>query len=219
MLRTPARPIASIFAAALLLTPFSFAFDTSLSDEAVREAYFLGQRNDNKMTQALAPYTKRLALPERGPYISEIKLFTPYAQIIDISRQQSGHYSAQQAQQDYRDRGDTLLVFVRIEFTATYSYPEAVASANRVAKEQGISLQPQDFWKDFRLDLSQDGRRIEPLGERAEVLYNRGEGGLGGAVVWLEFDARDVASTEASVEVEAPGGQHIVASFDLTRLR
>ena len=219
MLRTPARPIASIFAAALLLTPFSFAFDTSLSDEAVREAYFLGQRNDNKMAQALDPYTKRLALPEIGPYISEIKLFTPYAQIIDISRQQSGHYSAQQAQQDYRDRGDTLLVFVRIEFTATYSYPQAVASASRVAKEQGISFQPQDFWKDFRLDLSQDGRRIEPLGERAEVLYNRSEGGLGGAVIWLEFDASDVASTEASVEVEAPGGQHIVASFNLTRLR
>jgi hypothetical protein len=219
MLRTPARSIAPIFAAALLLTPSSFAFDTPLSDEAVREAYFLGQRNDNKMTQALDPYTKRLALPERGPYISEIKLFTPYAQIIDISRQQSGHYSAQQAQQDYRDRGDTLLVFVRIEFTATYSYPQALASANRVAKEQGISLQPQDFWKDFSLDLSQDGRRIEPLGERAEVLYNRGEGGLGGAVVWLEFDARDVASTEASVEVETPGGQHIVASFDLSSLR
>ena len=219
MLRTPVRSIAPILTAALLLTPSSFAFDTPLSDQAVREAYFLGQRNDNKMTQALAPYTKRLALPERGPYISEIKLFTPYAQIIDISRQQSGHYNAQQAQQDYRDRGDTLLVFVRIEFTATYSYPQAVASANRVANEQGISLQPQDFWKDFRLGLSQDDRRIEPLSGRAEALYNRGEGGLGGAVVWLEFDARDVTSTEASVEVLTRDGQHVVVRFDLSRLR
>jgi hypothetical protein len=219
MLRTPVRSIAPILTAALLLTPPSFAFDTPLSDQAVREAYFLGQRNDNKMTQELAPYTKRLALPERGPYISEIKLFTPYAQIIDISRQQSGHYSAQQAQQDYRDRGDTLLVFVRIEFTATYSYPQAAASANRVAKEQGINLQPQDFWKDFRLGLSQDGGRVEPLSERAEALYNRGEGGLGGVVVWLEFDARDVASTETSIEVDTPDGQHVAVRFDLTRLR
>ncbi len=213
------RQAVSLLATALFVTAPAFPFDLSLSSESVREAYFLGQRNDNKMAQALDPYTKRLALPESGPYVSEIKLFTPYAQIIDISRQQAGHYSAQQAQQDYRDRGDTLLVFVRIEFTATYSYPQAVASANRVAKEQGISLQPQDFWKDFRLDLSQDGWRIEPLGERAEVLYNRSEGGLGGAVIWLEFDASDVASTEASVEVETPGGQHIVASFDLASLR
>jgi hypothetical protein len=213
------RLITSTLAGALLLTSAAFAFDSLLSDEAIREAYFLGQRNDYKMTQALAPYTKRLALPERGPYISEIKLFTPYAQIIDISRQQSGHYNAQQAQQDYRDRGDTLLVFVRIEFTATYSYPQAVASANRVANEQGISLQPQDFWKDFRLGLSQDGRWVEPLSERAEALYNRGEGGLGGAVVWLEFDARGVASTETSIEVDTPDGQHVAVRFDLTRLR
>jgi hypothetical protein len=213
------RLITSTLAGALLLTSAAFAFDSPLSDEAIREAYFLGQRNDYKMTQALAPYTKRLALPERGPYISEIKLFTPYAQIIDISRQQSGHYSAQQAQQDYRDRGDTLLVFVRIEFTATYSYPQAVASANRVAKEQGINLQPQDFWKDFRLGLSQDGGRVEPLSERAEALYNRGEGGLGGVVVWMEFDARDVASTETSIEVDTPDGQHVAVRFDLTSLR
>jgi hypothetical protein len=217
----PKRPrqAASLVAAILVLSLPGFSFDRDLSPQAVREAYFLGQRNDDEMAQVLAPYTKHLALPEKGPYISEINLSTPYAQIIDASRLRTGRYSAQQAQQDYRDRGDTLLVFVRIEFTATYSYPQAVASANRVAKEQGISLQPQDFWKDFCLGLSQDGNWIEPRNEHAEAVYNRGEGGLGGAVVWLEFDARDVASTGASVEVETPGGQHIVAPFDLTRLR
>src|SRR6266852_8258122 len=131
------RQAASLLAAALFVTAPAFSFDQPLSSESVREAYFLGQRNDSKMIQALAPYNKRLALPERGPYISEIKLFTPYAQIIYISRQQSGHYNAQQAQQDYRDRGDTILGFVRIEFTATYSYPQVIASVNRVAKEQG----------------------------------------------------------------------------------
>ncbi len=204
MIRSPKRLIASFLMVGLLLAPSSFAFDVSLSEEAVREAYFLGQRNDENTAQVLAPYTRHLALPEKGPYVSQIKLFTPYVQIIDVSRQQAGHYSAQQAQEDYRDRGDTILVFVRIEFTATYSYPQAVASANKAAKEQGISLQPQDFWKDFCLGLSQDGRWIEPRTERADAVYDRGEGGPAGAVVWLEFDAHDVASTEASVEVETP---------------
>src|SRR5713101_4573657 len=46
MLRTPFRPIVSVLTAALLLTPSSFAFDSPLSDQAVREAYFLGQRHD-----------------------------------------------------------------------------------------------------------------------------------------------------------------------------
>src|SRR5258708_20668507 len=166
------RQAVSLLATALFVTAPAFPFDLSLSSESVREAYFLGQRNDNKLTQALDPYTKRLALPESGPYISEIKLFTPYAQIIDISRQQAGHYSAQQAQQDYRERGDTLLVFVRIEFTATYSYPQAVASATIVAKQQGISLHRQDFWKDFRFYFSHAARRIAPLQKRPSLIYN-----------------------------------------------
>lgn len=218
MNRSPGRFIASIFMASLLFAPSSSAFDFSLSDEAVREAYFLGQRNDEDTAEVLAPYTKHLALPEKGPYISAISLSTPYAQIIDASRQRAGYYSAQEAQQDYRKRGDTILVFIRIEFTATYGYPQAVATANDVAKEQGISLQPEDFWKGFCLGLSQDDKWIQPLTERAEAVYDRGEGGLGGAIVWLEFDAHDVASTEASVEVEAPDGQHVVATFDLSRL-
>jgi hypothetical protein len=212
------RWISSLCLTCLLIGPSSFAFDLSLSEEAVREAYFLGQRNDESTTQVLAPYTKHLALPEKGPYVSEIGLFTPYSQVIVISRQRTGYYSAQEAQQDYRERGNTILVLVRIEFTATYGYAEAAASANDAAKEQGISLQPEDFWKDFCLGLSQGGRWIEPRIKRAEVVYDRGEGGLGGAIVRLEFDAHEVASTEASVEVETPDGQHVVASFDLSRL-
>ncbi len=218
MTRAPRRLIASFLMVGLLLAPSSFAFDLSLSEEAVREAYFLGQRNDENTAQVLAPYTRHLALPEKGPYVSEIGISTPYSQVIDISRQRTGYYSAQEAQQDYRERGDTILVSIRIEFTATYGYPQAVASANDVAKEQGISLQPQDFWKDFSFGLSQDGKWIEPRAEGAEVVYDRGEGGLGGAVVWLEFGAHDVASTEAFVEVETPDGQDVVATFDLSRL-
>jgi len=218
MSRAPVRFMTSILMAGLLFAPSSFALDLSLSEEAVREAYFLGQRNDENTAQVLAPYTRHLALPEKGPYVSEIGLFTPYAQVIDTSRQRTGYYSAQEAQQDYRDRGDTIRVFIRIEFTATYGYPQAVASADNVAKEQGVRVQPQDFWKDFCLGLSQDDKWIQPLTERAEAVYDQGEGGLGGAIVWLEFDAHDVASTEASVEVETPDGQHVVATFDLSRL-
>jgi hypothetical protein len=211
--------ISSLLTASLLLAPSSFALDLSLSEEAVREAYFLGQRNDENTAQVLAPYTRHLALPEKGPYVSAIKLSTPYVQVIDASRQRTGYYSAQEAQQDYRERGDTILVSIRIEFTATYGYPQAVASANNAGKEQGVSRQPQDFWKDFCLGLSQHGKWIDPRAGRAEAVYDRGEGGLGGAVVWLEFDAHEVASTETSVEVETPDGQHILATFDLSHLR
>src|SRR5438046_4969749 len=48
-----ARPVTSFLAVALLLSPYSFAFDTPLSDQAVREAYFLGQRRDETMAALL----------------------------------------------------------------------------------------------------------------------------------------------------------------------
>ena len=69
------------------------------------------------------------------------------------------------------------------------------------------------------MGLSQDNKWIEPRNERAEAVYDRGEGGLGGAVIWLEFDAHDVVSDEIAVEVETPDAQHIIAAFDLSQLR
>jgi hypothetical protein len=196
------------------------AYEMPLEPHSIREAYFLGQRNDEKMAKVLELYTRHLPLPEKGPYISEIKLLTPYAQVVDVSRQRTVGYSAQQAEQDYRERGDTIVVFVRIEFTATYSYLQAVASANRVAAEEGITLQTQDFWKDFRLGLSQHNSWVEPFYQQGEPFYTREYGGgLAGAVVWLEYNAHDVASAEASVEVFAPGGEHRVAKFDLEKLK
>jgi hypothetical protein len=59
----------SILTATLLLPASSFAFDTPLSDQAIREAYFLGQRRDESMAAFLNKYTKSLRPPESGPQI------------------------------------------------------------------------------------------------------------------------------------------------------
>ena len=55
------------------------SYDTQLDSQAVREAYFLGRRGDQKTSEFLEAYIKHLAIPERGPYIAEISLYTPYA--------------------------------------------------------------------------------------------------------------------------------------------
>ena len=47
MYHTP-KSVVSALAVTLLVWPCSAAFGIHLSDEAVREAYFLGQRNDEK---------------------------------------------------------------------------------------------------------------------------------------------------------------------------
>src|SRR5260370_17246550 len=71
---TPARSSVSILLVALLASPASFAFQSPLSDEAVREAYFLGQRHDGSFAHLLDKCSKRLPPPKSGPHISAITL-------------------------------------------------------------------------------------------------------------------------------------------------
>jgi hypothetical protein len=154
MIRLPSRSIATLLVVTLLVSPVTFAYEIPLESHSIRDAYFFGQRGDEKLARFLDTYTKHLPLPQKGAYISEIKLFTPYAQVVDISRQKTTGYSAQQAEQEYKIRGDSFRVYVRIEFTATYGFLQAVESVNRVAREQKLDLQPYDFWRDFQFILS-----------------------------------------------------------------
>src|SRR5712691_9061938 len=120
MLYARLRPIASVVTAVLLLPPSFFAFDTPLSDHAVREAYFLGQRRDEKTAEFLEKYRRHLPVPDSGPWISTVEFFTPYAVAVELSRQRSMGYSAQDAAQDYRKNGDRIRLTIAIEFTDSY---------------------------------------------------------------------------------------------------
>jgi hypothetical protein len=216
--------LCAVFAALLVLPQQTVAFEIPLTDIAVREAYFLGQRNDQKTTDFLKLYTRSLPLPDKGPYVSEIHLLTPYAQVVTNSSQHSTGYSAQQAAADYHGRGDTFLLQVRIEFTATYTYDDAVRTADDIAGELNRHLYPEDFWRAFRFTLSQDDQVFEPSDVRADPIYGSSSPGdasstLRGTIVWLEFDADRFEAQPAQVEVVTPAGQHVTAKFDLAKLR
>src|SRR6266403_2944723 len=98
-----ARIASSAMISALLVCQAAFAFDTPLSDQAVREAYFLGQRHDETMSTFLNKYTKLLPPPKTGPDIASVTVFTPFALLVQQSSQRS-EYSAQQAALDHRDQ-------------------------------------------------------------------------------------------------------------------
>ncbi|GAC1668685.1 MAG: hypothetical protein NVS9B4_24650 [Candidatus Acidiferrum sp.] len=91
------RPCLSILTAALLASPASFAFQSPLSEESIREAYFLGQRHDQSLPRFLEKYISHLPAPKTGPHISSIAFFTPFAQLAQGSARYIGNYSAQQA--------------------------------------------------------------------------------------------------------------------------
>ena len=204
-------------AAALLMTSVAFALSAPLSDEAVREAYFLGQRRDDRTAQFLETYRRYSPVPKSGPHVFVVELFTPYAQAVEASSKHGAGYSAQQARQDYQARGDSLRVGVYVRYTPTYG-PGFPYSPNKVPGQTGT-------WKDFQVRLTLNGETLECRSVRYEGTRMGTGGGKGGGsrstgfIVWQEYDASNSTSTDATVEVDTPDGQRVVASFDLSRLR
>src|SRR5260370_39141465 len=86
------------------------AINTPLSDEAVREAYFLGQRHDGSYPSLMGNYIKRPPAPKSGPHIFSITFLTPFIQLVANSDRFIGNSSAQQARLDHRGQAE----FVRI---------------------------------------------------------------------------------------------------------
>jgi hypothetical protein len=216
------RSLATILAAALLLSPSSFAFDTPLSDQAVREAYFLGQRRDEKTAQFLDKYRRHLPVPESGPWISTVEFFTPFAEAVELSRQRSSGYSAQDAAQDYRKNGDRLRLTITIEFTNSYGELSQVKTSQRSGSPNGFSVRPSNFWKDFTYRLFDGDDLVEPLEMHGSPTFRTVDDStiMTGAQIVLVYDAQKLSSSsDAAVVVDFPDYPQVVALFDLTTLR
>jgi hypothetical protein len=83
--------------------------------------------------------------------------------------------------------------------------------------------------------LRQRDKEIEPLSVLGEPQYQNQKNGpegapingqsdprhavLYGARVLLEYDTAAVASDDAQIEIVIPDGQHVTATFDLSRVR
>jgi len=231
------RPCLALLTGALLLVPPSFAIDTPLSDQAVREAYFLGQRNDESTRAFFAPYVRTFERPKNGPFVSEVEMYIPFSQLVELASHRN-NYSAQQASEDYHRGGtDSVFVRVRIQFTATYGPPPYLTSSPPSNDRSVDAPQRANFSRDFRIGLSQKNQWLEPVDDHHELTNTLPTGhfpfdpdGMGswiyasdnipnGWLVWLQFDARDLADENAQVEIFGPNDLHLVAPFDLARLR
>src|ERR1700730_6045059 len=80
------------------LNPALNAYDKQLDSRAIQEAYILGQRNDKSTGDFLANYLTGITEPQSDVHVAQIELLTPFAQIVDISRQKSADgYTEDQA--------------------------------------------------------------------------------------------------------------------------
>jgi hypothetical protein len=216
------RPCFALLAGALLLAPPSFAFDTRLSDEAVREAYFLGQRRDDTMATFLNKYTKYLEAPKTGPDIASVTFFTPFALLVQQSSERSSGYSAQQAALDHRDQGEFVRIIVQIQLTASYPSFIVRPTGRRSGSPNGFVPRPYDFWKDFDVQVSSKDQKRKPFSSSGHPnLICSDDGGceVTGATLQFDFSAEDFSSGSATIDVNPPEGDPVSIDFDLDHLR
>jgi hypothetical protein len=222
MLRTPARSLASVLAVALLLTPSSFAFDTPLSDQAVREAYFLGQRHDGTFPSLLGKYIKFLAPPKSGPYISSVSFLTPFAQLVQLSDRHVGNYSAQQARLDHLGQEEFVEIIVEIQLTPSYGAFIASPTSPRSSSPLALIPRPHDFWRDFQVQIYEGDQPLLPSASHGHANYNCGHEGpcfLTGATLQFELPAGAFTSDSATIQVISPEGEPVSVEFNLASVR
>ncbi len=180
----------------------AFAYDHPLSDGADRDAYFTGQ-DKNNVNAFLAQYSQELPLPKSGPHVAEVELSTPYAQVVEASAERGPGYGAQQAAEEYRKRGDTIVVRVKVLFTPTHSGDE-------------------DYWSGVSVGVVQKGKHMAGIGVTGEPIETADpDGGTVplGAYVYVTFSVARVQDGPLQVEIEPPGGASVHTPFDLSSVR
>jgi hypothetical protein len=226
MLRPPIRRlsfhhiVAALLALFLLAGPI-LAFNVPLTDESVREAYFLGQRRDDSMAKYLAQYKKTLPAPKTGPQIASVEFLTPFAQLV-LRSSRRANYSAQQATQEHRRDKETVAVNIQVQLTDSYGSFTSIQPTNSDSATR-YKLRPSDFWKDINVAVEQNNQVLEATDLSGEPNYICADDGgscvLAGATIRLEFPAKLFTSDSADIHVSPPEGPEVTVTFNLTSLR
>jgi hypothetical protein len=207
----------------LLACPATFALQSPLSDEAVREAYFLGQRHDGSFARLLDKYSKHLPAPKSGPYIRSITFLTPFVKLVQYSDSLVGNYSAQQAALDHREHAETVEISIEILLTDSYGPVIATPASPRPDKPQAYQLRSHDFWRDFQVEVLEGDEIRMPAHFTGEPTVQCSRYGLNcnliGATLHLEFPATAFQSDSVAIHVIPPEGPEVWTDFDLTALR
>ena len=220
-------PTAMAIALCVGLSPASNAYEKQLDARAIHEAYILGQRNDKSTGDFLAPYLTQITEVQKDVHIAQIELLTPFAQIVDVSRQKAADgFTEEQAIEYYKTHGNTVNVNVTMMLPSAYpktAESKEVPTPEPATGAQKSALRPENFWQNFQFNLKQNGKTIPSRRISNQPIYstatNTAPAVLTGENVWLEYDVKDVASELTSMEAVTPEGKVIKATFDLKKLR
>ncbi len=215
-MRRPAHSLLLILLIGLFAAQPAVAYEYPLSPDAIRDAYFLGKAGASKREEFFAMYTQHFRRPASGPYISLIRIITPYAYVVERTARSLPNLLAPDAQQKFFGTPIALRIRVHIDLTPTYGWQIRSRSG-------GVALRGTNFWKDFDVRLIQRRTTVRPLAERGQPDYAFATAGtssvLVGADINMQYYPSEVRSGPATVVVNTPDGQQITATFDLSKVR
>lgn len=212
-LSRPAIPasLALVLSASLAFPAFGYIYP--LSSTAIREATLRAQETNSRTIDFLEQYTH--SFPEKsGPYVGAISVVTPYMEVYRRAGQGLG-YTTLDAQQEFLGKPGNFQVEVMIQ-----NLPTGFATT----LAQGVVLTVPDTWHDYKIEVAQDSKRIEPKKTTAALMlsdYTPSIAGAGivGVIVTLDFNPEEVDSASTDISVTGPDGAEVQTTFDLARLR
>jgi len=204
MRRTSENPNRSRFRAfaivlSLILASPLCAYDFPLSENAIRDAYFLGKQQTGLGTDFLAKYSRAIPELKVEPYISRVRIETPFFQVAEQASK-ALNYSAQDAVKDFYGKRAVLRMYLEVCYEADAPLPNSVRisviqknkPAAPLSDERSAFFPPSDVYM-----------RVPNLGEK----------------VTLEFDPAKLDSSTLTIRIDTPNGQHSTTEFDLQSIR
>lgn len=174
------------------------AYDFPLSPVAIREAYFLGRRQPSLGGKFLAQYTQAIPNLRAGAFVSEVRIETPFFHVALLASKKL-EYSAQDALIDFQDKPLPFLIFLDVCYKSD-------------APPRSVKIRVIQNKKEL-LPLSADSSPFYPATDKRHRIPSVGE------KVQLELNPGQLGSSDLTILIDTPDGQHAETQFDLAALR
>jgi hypothetical protein len=174
------------------------AYDVPLTENSIRDAYFLGTRNGGLKPDFLVKYVGSIPELKQGTCTSQARIETPFLQVAQFAGK-SINYSAQDAVADFFGKPAAFLVYLEICYQLNA---------------------PQNV---IRFKIIQHKKEIVPLSVKRSP-YQEPAAIMGylppnGEQIVVEFAPSKIDSSDLTILIDTPDGQHVSTDFDLQSIR
>jgi len=174
------------------------SYDFPLSETAIRDAYFGGIKGPSQGQAFLGEYTHAVSELKVGACTSAISLETPFAHVA-VRASKAANYSAQDALKEFLGKPAVFRMHLDI------CYPAG-------ARENAVKIVVLQNKKSVRWRSENRSGYYPPSDESTQVSNN-------GERIDLEFPADRIDSSELTIGIDTPDGQHAETVFALGSLR